>query len=316
MNGEARSSCGDWMKAAAQSERGSTPVPANGAARRDASFLLRAIPFVAGMLDPFFGLLAEITSAVRRPALPARADSPRRRRRGLTLILGGIEGPSSYNYAMGMGLLRAGYRGAVVRFHWNAGIPIVRSAINLMSRSHHERYSDELAREIEQQFRAHPGAPISLIAQSGGCWIVVRALEKLPPDVRVHCAVLLAASISPRADLGAAAAKCARGLYSVGGPGDFFFLGVGTTVCGSSDRVFGPCIGLLGLRGTAQGLVELRWRPEWLRHGYLGNHTSSAAQRFIECVIADLIGTCRLDRRADEPLDSAPFATSHEARWC
>jgi len=262
----------------------SAPLPLPARTRYSAALHLFAV--LCGLLDPLCGLCAEFRSFIQRPSLPSRADSPRRRRRGLTLILGGIEGPSTYNQAMGMGVLRSGYRGAVVRFNWNGGIPFIRSAVNLMSGRHHERQSDLLAAEIEAHARGYPDSPINLVAQSGGCWIVVRALEKLPRGIQVDTAVLLAASISPDRDLSAAAQRCRRGLVSVGGPGDFFFLGLGTLFCGTSDRVHGPSAGWVSWRNHPRGFAELRWRPEWIRHGYLGNHTSSAAPRFIQHVIA------------------------------
>src|SRR6266850_2540649 len=106
----------------------------------------------------------------------------RRRKRGLALILGGIEGPSIYNFSMAIGLLRSGYRGAVIRFPWNTGLFGIRSLINLISRQHHEEQSGRLAAAITDHMREHPESPVSLLAQSGGCWITIRALEKLPPD--------------------------------------------------------------------------------------------------------------------------------------
>lgn len=251
---------------------------------------LQALPVVcfailSGLIDLIMGVFAKITSIFWAGRLPGRADTPRRRRRGLAVVLGGIEGPSLFNHSMVLGVLKSRYRGSVVRFDWNAGIPLVRSLVNLIHRRHKERQADKLARLITDYHASHPGAPVSLVAQSGGCWIVVRALEKLPPNSSVHTAVLIAPSISPGYDISRAAARCAGGMVSVGGPGDYIFLGLGTLLFGTSDRVFSPSAGWIGWHHRPPGFVEQRWHPAWLKYGYLGNHTSSSARHFVAGVV-------------------------------
>jgi hypothetical protein len=251
------------------------------------------IPLAGGLFDPLLGVFGHLTGLFWSRRLAASADSPKRRKRGLALVLGGIEGPSRFNRTMATAVLFGRFRGAVARFPWNAGVPAVQPFINLMRRRHHEKWSDRLVKVICEQKRNYPHAPVSLLAQSGGCWIVTRALEKLPDEVRAHSAILLAPSISSDHDPSRAANKCTHGLYSIGGPGDFMFLGLGTTIFGTSDRTFAPSAGLLGWRHRPKGFTELRWRPEWTRLGYLGNHTSSGALRFIQHVITPLFQDSR-----------------------
>lgn len=252
-------------------------------------FAWNLIPLLAGLIDPLLGVLGKLTTIFWWPRLPDRADSAKRRRRGLTLILGGIEGPSLYNYFMGLGLLRGRYRGAVVRFHWNAGVFGIRSLTNLVSTRHHERQSDLLVEAIVEHAGNYPGTPVCLMAQSGGCYITLRGLEKLPDGIGVQTSVLLAASISPGYDVTKAAAKCRRALVSVGCLGDFFFLGAGTLVFGTSDRVFSPSAGLVGWHHHPPRFVETRWHPSWLRFGYIGNHVSTSSPSFIRNVIASML---------------------------
>jgi len=244
------------------------------------------IPLLAGVVDPLLGVLGKLATIFWWPGLPRRADSPRRRRRGLAIIVGGIEGPSIYNYAMGLGVLRGRYRGAVVRFPWNAGLFGVRSVVNLMSRVHQERQSALLAEAIVSHAKHYPQSPICLLAQSGGCWIVIRALEKLPQDTSIASAVLLAPSVAPGYDITRAASKCRDGLMSIGGIGDFVFLGAGTILLGTSDRVFTPAAGLVGWHHHPPSFVEARWHPSWTRFGYFGNHISTSSVPFIRNVIA------------------------------
>ena len=212
------------------------------------------LPILAGLADPFTGVFTFLLRLFWPLRLSPRADSPRRRRRGMTLVLGGIEGPSSYSLAMAAGLLHSRYRGSVIRVPWNRGIPLLLAFRNLMNRRHHEAQSDALAAKIVRQKMRFPDAPVCLLAQSGGCWIVVRALEKLPPGCEVHSAVLLGPSISPGYDLTVAASKCSANLISVGGPGDFFFLGIGTLLLGTSDRVNTPSAGWVGWRRRPAGI--------------------------------------------------------------
>jgi hypothetical protein len=252
-------------------------------------FIYNIIPVLAGVIDPVVGVISQVIQLFWHPGLPPRADSEARRRRGVTFILGGIEGPSRYNYGIGIGLLEARYRGAIVRFDWNKGIPFVSPFRNLMSRRHHETMSDSLVRAITEQARTHPDAPIHVIAQSGGCLVTVRALERLPKGMAIHTAVLIAPSISPAYDLALAAGRCTGRLIAVGSPGDFMFLGLGTTVFGTSDRVHAPSAGWVGWHYHSPPFVEARWHPSWLRLGNLGNHTSSAARRFISGIVAPVL---------------------------
>jgi len=254
------------------------------------SFAWNIIPLVACLADPILGVLGKLLTIFWWPELPKGADSPRRRQRGLAIVVGGVEGPSIYNYWLGTGLLRGRYRGAVIRFHWNAGIFGIRSAVNLMSRRHHERQSDLLAQAIIDHLRTHH-SPVCLLAQSGGCFIVLRALEKLPEDIRVQTAVLLAPSTSPGYDLAPATRRCTSKLVSFGSLGDAIFLGLATLLLGTSDRVFSPSAGFVGWHANLPGFVECRWHPLWLRHGYWGNHISTSSPRFIADVVTQMLTT-------------------------
>jgi len=215
-----------------------------------------------------------------------RWDTPRRRRRGLIVLLGGVEGPSLYARAMATGILRSGWRGAIFVHRWNAGIPLLRVFPNLMNQDRHRRAVSQLLALIRDQRKRYGDTPISLLAQSGGCWIVIGALEQLADGDGVDRAVLLGPSISPTYDPSRAAAACRGGLASIGGPGDLFFLGLGTSIFGTSDRRFGPSAGLTGWRTAARGFHDIRWRPEWLRYGYVGNHISAVSPIFIRYVVA------------------------------
>lgn len=239
----------------------------------------------AGIVDPICGLACKLSLIFWRAGLPPRCNSPRRMRRGLVLVLGGIEGPSPYNRSMALGILSSRYRGAVVRLDWNDGIPFWRSIVNLMWPPHQEQQVARIVEFLSAYRRAHPDAPVHIMSQSGGTWITLRVLESLPLDFRVRSAVLIAPSVSPGYDIRAAADRCEHSLISVGSAGDYFFLGLGTTFFGTSDRKFTPSAGLLGWHYQHSRFIDARWHPNWLRWGYLGNHTTSTSTQFVRRVL-------------------------------
>lgn len=255
-------------------------------ATRQYSNIWLLFAWLLGVLEPLFCAVSTWPGMIFGVGPTHRWNTPRRRRRGLIVVLGGVEGPSLYARAMATGILKSGWRGAVVVYKWNAGPPIVRALKNLMNREHQERCAGELVRMIHEHRARHGNTRVALLAQSGGCWIVVRALEQLGAAEAIDRAVLLAAAISPGYDPSRAAAGCRDGLVSVGGPGDLFFLGLGTSVFGTSDRHFGPSCGLTGWRTTARGFADVSWQPAWVRFAYVGNHVSTVSPIFIRRVVA------------------------------
>jgi len=239
------------------------------------------IAWLLAPLDPIIVALTVFGVGGRR-----RWDTLRRRKRGLIIILGGVEGPSLYARAMAAGILKSGWRGAVSVYRWNSGIPLLRVFPNLTHRRHHRRSATGL-RELIRDHRARFGdTRVAILAQSGGCWIAMQALEELDGSDAIDRAVLLGPSIWPGYDPARAARGCREGMISIGGPGDYFFLGLGTTTFGTSDRHFSPSAGLLGWRRKAVGFADVRWRPEWLRFGYVGNHITAVSPAFIRHVVA------------------------------
>ena len=243
---------------------------------------------LAGLLDPLQGVLAGIPGWAMGVGRTDGWDTPQRRSRGLAIILGGIEGPSIHQRRMATGLLRGGWPGAVVVHPWNDGVPLWRCFTNLMSTAHQDRQADDLAALIRRHQRMHAGTRVCLLAQSGGCLVAVRALERLGESEQIHAAVLLAAAMSRGYDLSRAAANCAAGLFSIRGPADWFLLGLGTLLLGTSDRRFEAAAGWRGFRTIPAGFREITWRREWVRLGYLGNHISSGSPAFVAAVVAPL----------------------------
>jgi len=242
---------------------------------------------LGGLLDPLAGVFTAFLRLFHPLANVSSIAMPERLTRGLILVLGGMEGPSRYAGNVVTGLLAGGYPGAIEVFDWNAGPAVLCCYRNLADQAHHVRQARRLAERIQRHAEAFPGSPVSLVAHSSGCWVVLKALEQIRDNGSIDRAILLAPSISPAQHPGAAAAACRRGLWSIGGVGDYFFLGLGTTVFGTSDRVRTPAAGWIGWHHfEVRGFRELRWHPAWARYGYWGNHTTCTAVRFVQCVLA------------------------------
>lgn len=247
------------------------------------------LALVASLLDPLAGTLFALPHLLLFQHRERRWNTARRRRRGLAIILGGIEGPSLAQHAVAAGLIRGGWRGGVVIQRWNGGIPLARCFINLMSSARHERAAETLCRLIRNYCREHPGGPVHVVGISAGCWIVLRALARLDADEAIGAAVLLAPAVSRCADFDAAARRCRAGMHIVRSPWDFMMLGVCTTIFGTADRVHAPSAGWLGLRRAAPGVAEHVWRPALARYGYLGSHCTATVPAFVAGEIAPLL---------------------------
>ncbi len=244
---------------------------------------------IAALLDPIIGALFALPHLSVFRERERRWDTPRRRRRGTTILLGGIEGPSLAQHGVAAGLLRGGWRGAIVNFGWNAGVPLLRVAKNLASPAHHESAAARLAALIRARLAGGAGRPVQVVAISGGCWVVVKALEQLSLAESVDAVVFLHPAFSRRADLSAAAARCRGAMHLLRSPLDFVMLGFFTTVLGAADRRFGPCAGFLGPIAPPANVRSMAWRPPWTRLGHLGGHCTAVVPAFTRAYIAPLL---------------------------
>ncbi|KAJ3058439.1 hypothetical protein HK102_010502, partial [Quaeritorhiza haematococci] len=125
------------------------------------------------------------------------------------------------------------------------------------------------------------------------------ALERLDA-ADVERAVLLAPALSPGYDLTRALERVRRDVVVFWSPLDVFFLGVGTGVFGTSDRVRGRGAGLVGFRTPGPDapprrveayakLRQVRWTPAMSLSGYFGGHLGPDSPRFLSRYVVPLL---------------------------
>jgi hypothetical protein len=150
---------------------------------------------------------------------------------------------------------------------------------DLTDTSNHAHWSLQIARRVQEyRVQAGPSRCIHLVGKSGGCQIILNALEQLPP-ASVDSAVLIAPAIHPERDLLPALSAIRNALHVFWSPLDVLILGLGTWMFGTADRRRGVAAGCVGFRPRNQDhpallakLHQIRWHPAMARTGYLGGH--------------------------------------------
>jgi len=267
------------------------------------------------LVEPFYRLIfgRPIDDALpllhdRPPGEPTAPDSASSgneaadsRRRGLVLVAGGVGGFDLCGTALRYVLAGEGLNYAIHVFPWGHGF--MRWFADLTNVSNRDLKAALLAGQV-RQFRARqPDDPVFLIAKSGGCGVVVKALEQLE-EKSVERAIFLAPALSPGYDLTTALRAVRSELVVFWSPLDLFISGAGTRVFGTADRVWTASAGLVGFRipppPTAGGshpdgqyakLRQVRWAPRMAATGYLGGHLGPDSPFFLKNYVIPLLRT-------------------------
>lgn len=226
-------------------------------------------------------------------------------RQGTVFLLDGIGGILLAPVNVRKGLQEAGVPFATYVYNWNWGLR-GELLVDLIWLRRNRMQGLRLARLLRRFHRENPGAPLHVIAFSGGTGIAVFAAEHLGPRVRIDTLILCCSALSPEYPLANALEHVNR-CYAFPSVRDVGFLKLGTTVFGTLDRRFGPAAGLVGFRPTAAGdtpdtlyggkLRQIWWTDAMRRYGHHGHHVGSATVLFAQHVLA--------------PLLTAPHETSH-----
>lgn len=211
---------------------------------------------------------------------------------GTIFLLGGINDMLFVTRSWSYGLRRAGLPHRLERFIWQQGLWAVICFADLWNTRHHRREADRLAQLIRQTQAQYPGEPIHIIAHSAGTAITAYALELLGPTERITSAILVGSGLSPWYDLTKALQATSGGILSVESLLDCFYLGIGTMLLGTADRVWTPSAGMVGFRqahAKPPDFQAYRWNWRDLRTGWLGGHLSIAMPGFVRQVLVPRI---------------------------
>jgi hypothetical protein len=225
-------------------------------------------------------------------AAPPSADAPCA---GLIVAVGGVGGLDFCSIGLQLaGVGRLPY--AFHAFHWGHGFG--RWHADLTRVVNRDLKAQALATLVRQFLDGRPEASVFLVAKSGGCGVVVKALEQLDENA-VERAILLAPALSPGYDLSAALAAVRRELVVFWSPLDLVVLGAGTRIFGTADRVRSVAAGLVGFRtprpagpaseGAYNRLRQVRWAPRMAAAGNLGGHLGPDSPIFLRKYVLPLL---------------------------
>ncbi len=212
---------------------------------------------------------------------------------GLAIMAGGLRwfGVRWGARTIPAGLRQSGFSGRFVFWPWHSGFEGVLAIPALINAGRTEKRAARLAGFITRRYRKLPDRPIYLFGISAGGFVVLRAIEMLPGDVRIHSAALLSAAIDPNRDLGPALSHIDHTLTDSYSYLDFVILGFGTAIFGTADRKHTASAGMVGLRHNGEEkIVDVPWHPAMILTGRLGGHTSCSPPAYLSRYILPLMG--------------------------
>ncbi len=241
--------------------------------------------------------LGMVAAAVREGwplRVPTLEGDPRR---GTVFLLDGIGGILLAPVTARRGFREAGLPLATYAYDWHVG-PRGELLADLVWLRRNRVEGLRFARVIRRFHRDYPGAPLHVVAWSGGTGIAVFAAEHLGGLARINTLVLCCSALSPDYPLGAALQNVDR-CYALASRRDYGFLGLGTTVFGTIDRKHCRAAGLVGFRpppdapagGEPWGgkLRHIWWDADMRRFGNHGHHVGTATVAFARHRLAPLL---------------------------
>jgi pimeloyl-ACP methyl ester carboxylesterase len=190
----------------------------------------------------------------------------------------------------------AGFRIALAEDHWPVHVETVTWSHGFLcilrdqlDYAYGRAEGCRLAARIASLKSRHPGVKIYLAGHSAGTVVAVAAAEALPPG-SIEGMALLAPSLSTFYDLRPALHAVRNHVDVYYSHRDWGYLGIGTAVFGTSDRLRAPASGRIGFQ-VSSGVLEGRndyqkvrqheWRIGDWRFGNNGGHYGSYQPRFL-----------------------------------
>ena len=217
---------------------------------------------------------------------------PDRLDKGYTIVLPGIDGPSIANSNIAQGIADSGLETAIEVHDWTTGIPVM-MPVHLYTKKYNKKKAEVLAAKIIDYQDRYPGRPVHLVAQSGGCGVLLWTLESLPPERKVTSAVMLSAAVSPTYDVSKALDRTEAGIWNFYSPFDVILL-AGTTVGGNIDGRWMPGAGAVGMwskpeNTTGPRFVQVLYNPKMSLSGNFGGHWGPSATGFAREYVAPVL---------------------------
>jgi pimeloyl-ACP methyl ester carboxylesterase len=205
----------------------------------------------------------------------------------------GIGGILAVDRGMVVGLRRGGVEGQIQVYDWTSHDPGIH-ALHALDRNQDQ--AARVAKFLAAKSKADPSRRIVLISHSGGGAIAVWVLERLPADVTVDSAILLAPALSPGYDLSNALRHVKTRMYVFSSTRDELVLGMGCRLCGTMDGQMMDAAGLVGFsqpptadKTQYQKLKQYPYDPAWMDLGNFGDHIGPMASPFVKSIIAPLV---------------------------
>ncbi len=220
--------------------------------------------------------------ALWKPPVPTIAQC----RRGLVLLLSGVEAGCWPLRGVVLGLRDAGEQRAICIFRWQ--IPGL-SLANLWTRGHHAVAARRLSIAIRAFRDRFARSPVDLVGYSAGAIIALRAAAQLPHCGDVRHLVLVQPAVRPRYPLDAALGGISGKLVVFVSRRDRLILGLGTSLFGTADGFFGHAAGRVGfdlkrcvtdaaLRARVEQVV---WTPAMRADGHAGGHLGGLRRAWV-----------------------------------
>lgn len=184
------------------------------------------------------------------------------------------------------GLRLAGCTAEVRLFRWCRVAGSLLVIPDLVQRRRLLRKAERLARLLDAYAAQYPGRRIHVVGYSSGSYVALEGCKQMACQEAVGTLVLLAGSVSSDYPLDDLTGRV-RQIRSFHSPLDLIVM-VGPALFGSNDRRWGPASGAIGFRRAPAFAEQRAWQVRDIATGYLGDHFTIAAPKFVARHVAVL----------------------------
>jgi len=221
---------------------------------------------------------------------PGCTAKPQAAANGVIIFVPGVNGDGPWYDDLKRGLSDGGVTLPIESFSWGAPAPLF--MLNFNTVSIHERAERNLADRLTTIQKAHPIAPIFILAHSAGGGVALGAMGRLDPDVLIDRVVLLHPSVSPKYDLSVPLMRVRHTLTHFHSDRDTAFLKWRTSNFGTYDNVKTTaagnlCFDLSSLAAPMQARVtQIPYHRSYSALSNSGGHFGPTARAFARAIVA------------------------------